>query len=635
MTSFNPKSFSEPYKSDLLQKHLQKSMLWGTAVQNNPLNGQTNALKQEIAPIPQLKADSFEDSKKKNKKAKVAAFSLGSTLIIGALSILGGTKAGRKTAGKISSAISSGISKYLKKLYENNRSEKLDNFIRKFYRTKDTVGKYSNSVENVVNGKDVLTTAFADKMTLRRVNTENMGPVKKAAVDLYKKTIGRFFGAYENYKAATSGLYHTKGVIKVDQRYAKAGKARAGFSEEVLNRLKEIKKSSRAEETILYKGKTVKIKDAIADLEKGIKTGQKEFDANFGRGVAEERLGKLYNNFLYGIQDGKKQYETLESATTKEFARKVKGRKIKELLTEPVARGLVEGRKSEYAANLSKAKQGVSSAIEETIKKDRDLISELAKKLGTDDLDSLYRFEETIKTFDKYKNQVFDGSAASNKAKDAIIDKLDELSASLHAYSKKSGNKAAKEALDSVEAVKKSVSNAAGNDTDELMNALRQILDPDTYEKSILPKYKKSRKLFEKAFNMEANDMPDKFRDIVCGSAPTDFMTVITSAGLLGLYTAQAENNDERVSIGLTTGLPILATVGMNLYGAVNAISGKTSMILSLAVGAVTKSICDVINKGYRKLRGLDENEKPSVKTIDDYIEPHKNKFENVFNLKD
>ncbi len=105
-------------------------------------------------------------------------------------------------------------------------------------------------------------------------------------------------------------------------------------------------------------------------------------------------------------------------------------------------------------------------------------------------------------------------------------------------------------------------------------------------------------------------------------------MTLIGSTALLGVYTAQAESNDERVSLGLTTGVPLISTVGTNLLCAIKSISGGKSMAISLLAGFVTKKVCDGLNKVYRKARGLEENAKPSVVTIEDYI-PYKNKFGN------
>ena len=79
-----------------------------------------------------------------------------------------------------------------------------------------------------------------------------------------------------------------------------------------------------------------------------------------------------------------------------------------------------------------------------------------------------------------------------------------------------------------------------------------------------------------------------------------------------------------------STGIPIVSTVATNLGCAIKSISGGKAMAVSLAVGGVTKFICDKINKAFRKSKGLDENSKPSVVTIDDYI-PYRNKFGEIF----
>ena len=53
-------------------------------------------------------------------------------------------------------------------------------------------------------------------------------------------------------------------------------------------------------------------------------------------------------------------------------------------------------------------------------------------------------------------------------------------------------------------------------------------------------------------------------------------------------------------------------------------------MAVSLLAGAVIKKICGGLNKTYRSHRGLDENAKASVTTFDDYINPYKDKIENI-----
>ena len=168
-------------------------------------------------------------------------------------------------------------------------------------------------------------------------------------------------------------------------------------------------------------------------------------------------------------------------------------------------------------------------------------------------------------------------------------------------------------------------------ETEELMNALRQILEPETYVDIVKPGIKRFQNALNKACSLEMNDTIDKLRDVNCGSAPSDIGGMMLSTGLLGLYAAQADDTDERVGVALTTGLPILSTMGTCLFAAINQISGKKALLLGSAVGLASKTICDGLNKLYRKHRGLDENAKPSIVTIDDYINPYINKFEQTF----
>ena len=246
--------------------------------------------------------------------------------------------------------------------------------------------------------------------------------------------------------------------------------------------------------------------------------------------------------------------------------------------------------------------------------------------MGTADIDTYAEIDKTIKLFDKYKKTIFDGTASSAKTQEEICGKLDDLISRIL----KSNNPNGQEAIKTLENVKKSLTNIKGGSVEEIMDIAHEVLDAETYNKIVLPKYKNFQKSLQGAYHNEASDVLDKLRDINCGSAPTDFMTLIGSTALLGVYTAQAESNDERVSLGLTTGVPLISTVGTNLLCAIKSISGGKSMAISLLAGFVTKKVCDGLNKVYRKARGLEENAKPSVVTIEDYI-PYKNNFGELF----
>ncbi len=141
--------------------------------------------------------------------------------------------------------------------------------------------------------------------------------------------------------------------------------------------------------------------------------------------------------------------------------------------------------------------------------------------MGTADIDTYAEIDKTIKLFlISIKKTIFDGTASSAKTQEEICGKLDDLISRIL----KSNNPNGQEAIKTLENVKKSLTNIKrwfcrrnyGYCTYE-------VLDAETYNKIVLPKYKNFQKSLQGAYHNEASDVLDKLRDINCGSAPTDF----------------------------------------------------------------------------------------------------------------
>ena len=139
----------------------------------------------------------------------------------------------------------------------------------------------------------------------------------------------------------------------------------------------------------------------------------------------------------------------------------------------------------------------------------------------------------------------------------------------------------------------------------------------------VLKKSANAQKLFEKSFSKESSDLFNKLRDINCGSAPTDIMGMATTAGLLGLYTAQADTKEERVGVTLTTGLPLLTTFGTTIVATTKMVSGFKALGLGALTGFIAKTIGGVINKAYQKKHNT-ENAPKTIVTYDDYTKKAK-----------
>ncbi len=99
-----------------------------------------------------------------------------------------------------------------------------------------------------------------------------------------------------------------------------------------------------------------------------------------------------------------------------------------------------------------------------------------------------------------------------------------------------------------------------------------------------------------------------KIRDINCGSAPTDFITIIASTLGLGVATACADTKEEKKSILVNLGIPLLVTLGSTTYGTMKALSGAKSLIFGLVTGQAASLGAGAIDKFL--LKGKPEGQK-------------------------
>ncbi len=112
--------------------------------------------------------------------------------------------------------------------------------------------------------------------------------------------------------------------------------------------------------------------------------------------------------------------------------------------------------------------------------------------------------------------------------------------------------------------------------------------------KSAVEKFNSQR---EKTYNILA----PKMRDINCGSAPTDLLTIIIS--MLGLTTSalNAPTKEERKSIYTNLGIPLIVTLLSTMFGTMKAFSGAKSLIFGLATGQAASKIAKFIDKSLSK----------------------------------
>ncbi len=120
----------------------------------------------------------------------------------------------------------------------------------------------------------------------------------------------------------------------------------------------------------------------------------------------------------------------------------------------------------------------------------------------------------------------------------------------------------------------------------------------------IKPQVTKAVHSFDKSLNLETIEFFDKVRDLELGSAPTDILSILASGGMIAYGLTKAKDHDERMSVTLKAGIPIVGAIATSLYGTAKLISGGKAMLFGLISGAILNQaggIADNLRKKYSK----------------------------------
>lgn len=135
----------------------------------------------------------------------------------------------------------------------------------------------------------------------------------------------------------------------------------------------------------------------------------------------------------------------------------------------------------------------------------------------------------------------------------------------------------------------------------EEMLAIYKHLLPENYAK-IEKQTSNAVKAIDKSINIEAEQFYDKVRDLQIGSAPTDALSILGSAAMIGVGLAKAKDNDERISVTLKAGIPVIGAVATSLYCTARLVSGGKAMGVGLVSGWILNRIGEAADKFRKKL---------------------------------
>lgn len=111
----------------------------------------------------------------------------------------------------------------------------------------------------------------------------------------------------------------------------------------------------------------------------------------------------------------------------------------------------------------------------------------------------------------------------------------------------------------------------------------------------------KAVKSLDKSINTESVQYFDKVRDLVVGSAPTDVLSILGTAGVVGVGLKKAKDRDERVSISLKYGIPAIGAIATSIYCTASLLSGSKSLLFGFLSGLAFNKVGVIVDDWRKK----------------------------------
>ena len=148
-----------------------------------------------------------------------------------------------------------------------------------------------------------------------------------------------------------------------------------------------------------------------------------------------------------------------------------------------------------------------------------------------------------------------------------------------------------------INSIKQLFDEQSSGELQEMLAIYKKIAPYELAQSKAESTVRKAVSSFDKSLKTETMEFFDKVRDLSLGSAPTDILSILASAGMIGYGLCEAEDADERSTVMLTAGIPIIGTIGTTVLCTTKLITGSVSLALGTAIGAVLKFVGDGLDK--------------------------------------
>lgn len=493
---------------------------------------QSNGVNYTVSkPFLNIQKEKNEDNNE--KKSSQLGYNIAKIALFSGLGILaimkGVTKGGRHKVNKWLRFLEDRIFK-LKNTKNKNTGQKL--FYGILNLTRD-VTKRSRTIFNIAPLKDAAVTHQLEKMPMLKRWSDKISDV------------------FERISVMTAKRYYSKSTIKFQTMFAefnsatkKMPKAEADKANAIINRLK-VQLDSGFSETARSE-RLLEMKKDMSDIDK------EAYKATYGN----------FNKFKKDALNGTFVSEALASHA-----------KIK------------------LNSEVTRLKSEISISPNDNYLATRKMLNNIYDFVDQSEETPRLIMRDLKREFSSYKKALENGAKAEDVFPETNVSKKLEELRTYFEKSKIYDKRTTKQVLQYIQNINSTLTNKnKTGEIQELMKIFKRSLSNNDFKK-LNHKTNKTLRSWDKSIEMETDKLFDKIRDIKIGAAPVDVLGVLSSIGVVAYGLTKADNNDERISVSLKFGIPVIGAVITTLVCTVGLISAGPSLIIGLISGAAINKL--------------------------------------------
>lgn len=498
------------------------------------------------AASPQKSKKSHSDKKGKNK------FNLGykSVLIIAACLLF--TKGFQKNISRGLEALKNKL-EYKQEANSFKEKTKMFKFFENCSRALSSLIKKSESINNITSLKDILFMKLMYKTKL----TKNI-----------HKGISNYFDSVSRKTVRASYLKTQKALDAMESRF------------QILD---EHLLKTCGDEIITYKDKEITVRQLI-ELAKEKRKDIYLVVGNFISPKSQDRRHGYIKTATSNL------YKTFWEASFKDFTLGNNKFTRREMWQTFIAAEQVKSYKTKLANAVSQARKFLSCDNKDSNSEILQVLSDLKQiipKSDTEGYEQVKKLEWLAKNGDILKTH-----------KEIFLKELKNLALT---QTKNINSDITKQLKDSKNSYIKLITNLVNDnepgEIQKLIDMYYKIKPFEFAESGALQAAKEAVKSFNKSAHLENSEYFDKVRDLELGSAPTDVLTILLSAGLISHDLLKAKDNNQKTSVMLTSGIPLVGAIATTVISTTKLVSGGKSLALGFVSGILLNFIGKFVDK--------------------------------------